>query len=60
MKGAVQRRMALVGDSGRYMGHGWRMPTGGIWGTLAAAIRTLGGHRRFRWSDIEPHLSAVE
>ena len=24
------------------------------------SIRTLGGHRRFRWSDIEPHLNAVE
>ena len=24
------------------------------------AIRTLGGHRRFRFSDIEPHLSTVE
>ena len=24
------------------------------------AIRTLGGHRRFRWADIEPHLAAVE
>jgi excisionase family DNA binding protein len=24
------------------------------------AIRTLGGHRRFRFSDIEPHLAAVE
>ena len=24
------------------------------------SLRTLGGHRRFRWSDIEPHLSPVE
>lgn len=24
------------------------------------SLRTLGGHRRFRWSDIEPHLSAVQ
>ena len=24
------------------------------------AIRTLGGHHRFRWSDIEPHLNGVE
>ena len=22
-------------------------------------LRTLGGHRRFRWSDFEPHLLAV-
>jgi excisionase family DNA binding protein len=21
------------------------------------SIRTLGGHRRFRWSDIEPHVT---
>ena len=24
------------------------------------SLRTLGGHRRFRWSDVEPHLSALE
>lgn len=24
------------------------------------AIRTLGGHRRFRWSDVKPHLNKVE
>ena len=24
------------------------------------AIYTLGGHRRYRWSDIEPHLTASE
>ena len=24
------------------------------------SIRTLGGHRRFRFSDIEPHLHAAE
>ena len=24
------------------------------------SIRTLGGHRRFRFSDIEPHLNAVD
>ena len=24
------------------------------------SLRTLGGHRRFRWSDIEPHLNPVE
>jgi excisionase family DNA binding protein len=23
-------------------------------------IRTLGGHRRFRWSDIEPHVRIGE
>ena len=25
---------------------------------LLPAIYTLGGHRRYRWSDIEPHLTA--
>jgi len=24
------------------------------------SLRTLGGHRRFRFSDVEPHLSAME
>ena len=24
------------------------------------ALYTLGGHRRYRWSDIEPHLNALE
>jgi excisionase family DNA binding protein len=24
------------------------------------SIRTLGGHRRFRWSDLEPHVTFNE